>query len=695
MILKSFKLVHLLLFCCLFFSCNTDSNENQETGETSVSDVNPFENFDVKADQFADIQILRYKVPGFEDLDLEKKELVYYLYEAALAGRDIIYDQNYKHNLVIRRTIEAIIENYNGDKTTDEFEKFMVYAKRVWFSNGIHHHYSTQKIDPEFSSAYFAELIKDVPEEALPLVEGEDRTALLNKLTPIIFDIEIDSKRVNQNQDVDMVKASANNYYEGVSQREVENFYKKITAKGEENPVLYGLNSKLAKENGVVVEKTYKVGGMYTEAIEKIVYWLEKAAAVAENEKQKGALDKLIKFYKTGDLKTFDEYNIAWVVDTASVVDVINGFIEVYGDPMGYRGAYESVVSIKDMEASERMAAIAQNAQWFEMNSPILEAHKKKEVTGISYKVITVVAEAGDAAPSTPIGINLPNSSWIRKVHGSKSVSLGNIKDAYTEASGAGSAGEFAYNDEQKKRAKEYGVLAGNLHTALHEVIGHASGQLNPGVANPSETLKNYASALEEARADLVALYFILDPKMVEIGVMPSLEVGKAEYDGYIRNGMMLQLRRLDEGANIEQAHMRNRQLVATWVYERGKPENVIEKKVEDGKTYFVINDYEKLRELFGELLKEIQRVKSEGDYEAGKALIENYGVEVDQKLWAEVQKRYEKIDSAPYSGFIQPKLVPVMEDGKITDVKVEYPKDFVEQMLYYGKEYSFLPNYN
>lgn len=694
MLQKTSKLFYFSLLCCFALAC---SSENKEDGKTEVSEteVNPFENFEVKADQFADIQILRYKVPGFDELDPKKKELVYYLYEAALSGRDIIYDQNYKHNLVVRRTIEAIVENYRGEKSSDDFENFMIYAKRVWFSNGIHHHYSTQKIEPGFTSAYFAELLKDIPENELPLSEGEDKNALLKKLTPILFDSEIDAKRVNQNQEEDMVKGSANNYYEGVSQKEAEQFYKRMAAKGEENPILFGLNSKLLKEDGKIIEKTYKVGGMFSEAIGKIVYWLEKASAVAENEKQKAALDKLIAFYQTGDLKTFDEYNIAWVVDTASVVDVINGFIEVYGDAMGFKGAYESVVSIKDKEASERMAAIAQNAQWFESNSPIQEEHKKAEVTGISYKVISVVVEAGDAAPSTPIGINLPNSNWIRKEHGSKSVSLGNIKDAYTEASGAGSADEFAYNDEEKKRAKEYGVLAGNLHTALHEVIGHASGQLNPGVANPSETLKNYASALEEARADLVALYFLLDQKMVDIGVMPSLEVGKAEYDSYIRNGMMLQLRRLNEGDNIEQAHMRNRQLVASWVFEKGKAENVIEKKVENGKTYFVINDYEKLRGLFGDLLREIQRIKSEGDYAAGKTLIEDYGVQVDQELLKEVKKRYEKIDSAPYSGFIQPKLVPVMTDGKITDVKIEYPKDFVEQMMYYGKEYSYLPNYN
>lgn len=688
---KLFRFFCTAALLSVLFSCG--SGEKNEEEKAAGND--PLENFEVKVDQFADISILRYKVPGFDELPIQQKELVYYLYEAALSGRDIIYDQNYKHNLVIRRTIEAIIDNYNGDKNSDEFEQFMVYAKRMWFSNGIHHHYSTKKLEPGFSSAYFAQLLKDVPEAQLPLAEGETKAALLSKLTPIIFDSEIDAKRVNQEEGVDMVASSANNYYENVSQREVEQYIKKTVPKNEEQPVLYGLNSKLLKENGKVTEKTYKVGGMYTEAIEKMVYWLEKASAVAENEQQKAALDKLIEYYKTGDLKVFDEYNVAWVVDTASVVDVINGFIEVYGDPMGYRGAYESVVSIKDKEASERMAAIAQNAQWFETNSPLMEEHKKKDVTGISYKVITVVVEAGDAAPSTPIGINLPNSSWIRKVHGSKSVSLGNIKDAYTAASSQGSVNEFFYSDEVKERVAEYGVLSGNLHTALHEVIGHASGQLNEGIGNPSETLKNYASPLEEARADLVSLYYLIDPKMVEIGVMPTIEVGKAQYDSYIMNGLMLQLRRLEEGDNIEQAHMRNRQLVAAWAYEKGQAENVIEKKVEDGKTYFVINDYDKLREIFGQLLREIQRIKSEGDFAAGKALIEDYGVQVDQEILKEVKQRYEKMDSAPYAGFIQPRLVPEITDGKITDVKIEYPKDFVEQMMRYGEEYSFLPDYN
>ncbi len=691
--MKQGKIVFLyaLIFSCILYSCGSESGNERKTAEKGKSD----KDFEVKVDQFADVQILRYEIPGFEDLTPKQKELVYYLYQAGLSGRDIIYDQNYKHNLVIRRTLEAIVNNYSGDKTTEAHEQFMTYVKRVWFSNGIHHHYSTQKIAPGFSSAYFAELFNSVPEDELPLVEGETKQALLQKLTPLIFDMSIDAKRVNQDEDVDMVAESANNFYEGVTEREVERFYANMMKGAGERPVSYGLNSKVVKENGRLVEKVYKVGGMYSEAIEKIVYWLEKASSVAENDMQKAAFDKLIQYYKSGDLKDFDTYNVAWVADTASVVDLINGFIEVYGDAMGYKGAYESVVSIRDKEASERMAVLAHNAQWFEENSPIMDEYKKKEVTGISYKVVTVAAEAGDAAPSTPIGINLPNSAWIRKDHGSKSVSLGNIIDAYSKASSGGAADEFAYSDEEKQRAREHGVLAGKLHTALHEVIGHASGQLSEGVKNPTETLKNYASPLEEARADLVALYFIMDPKMLEIGVMPSVEVAKAEYDTYIRNGLMLQLRRLNEGDNIEQAHMRNRQMVASWAYEKGRAENVIEKKVENGKTYFVINDYDKLRTLFGQLLREIQRIKSEGDYDAGRALIETYGVKVDQDILREVKARYENMHSAPYSGFIQPKLIPVMTDGKITDVKVEYPIDFVEQMLEFSREYSFLPHYN
>ncbi|MCK5702852.1 MAG: dihydrofolate reductase, partial [Cyclobacteriaceae bacterium] len=563
---------------------------------------------------------------------------------------------------------------------------------RVWFSNGIHHHYATSKMIPEFSEAYLAELINNSDEGSLPLKDVDGKQGLIELLTPIIFDPNIDAKRVNLESGVDLLATSANNFYEGVSQAEAQAYYKSLKKEGDDRPPMYGLNSKLVKENGQVTEQVYKVGGLYSGAIEKIVYWLEKAVKVAENDIQKQALELLVKFYKTGDLIDFDEYCKAWVKDTNSVMDVVNGFIEVYGDPLGYKGAFESVVSMKDLEATERMAAVASEASWFEINSPILDVHKKEDVKGISYKVITVIVEGGDAAPSTPIGINLPNSNWIRKEYGSKSVSLGNIVEAYNAAASGGTLDEFYYTEDERARVKEYGKLAGKMHTALHEVIGHGSGQLEPGVATPSETLKNYRSSLEEARADLVSLYFMTDPKLVEFGLVTSTEVGKAEYDIYIKNGLQLQLRRLEDGANIEQAHMRNRQTVASWVYEKGKADNVIEKIVEKGKTYFVIRDYEKLRNLFGQLLQEVQRIKSQGDFEAGKNLIENYGVIVDQAMLREVKERYAKLNTAPYSGFAQPKLVAVMEGEEITDVTLAYPESYVDQMLEYGREYSFLP---
>lgn len=677
------KLLFLSILSSIAWSCNDSGKTSETTKETE---------FKYKVDQFADLQILRYRANDFEALTPRQKELVYYLYEAGLSGRDILYDQNFKHNLRIRKTIEAIVDSYTGDRSTADFNKFMDYAKRIWFSNGIHHHYSTRKIMPAFTAEYFKSLIENTT-APLPLVQGESKDAFIEFLIPIIFDPEVAAKRVNLDGDVDVVSESANNYYEGVTQAEVEAYYAKKRKPHDPTPVLIGLNSKVVKENGQVVEKVYKIGGMYSAALERIVYWLEKASAVAENEQQKAAIGKLIEYYRTGDLKTFDAYSIAWLNDTTSTVDFVNGFIEVYGDPMGLKGAYESVLSVKNQEASKRMAALSQNAQWFEDNSPILAAHKKQNVKGVSYKVITVVGEAGDSAPSTPIGINLPNSNWIRQAHGSKSVSLGNILEAYESAVSKGVVDEFYLGDSVRSRLKEYATEAGNMHTSLHEVIGHASGQLMPGVA--ADALKNYASTLEEARADLVALYYITDPKMVEIGVQKSVDVGKAEFDAYITNGLLLQLRRLDEGDNLEESHMRNRQMVSAWVFEKGKPENVIEKRVENGKTYFVINDYRKLRGLFGDLLKEVQRIKSTGDFEAGKSLVEAYGVVADQALMREVKERYKQFDSKPYSGFIQPKLVPVTEGDKIVDVTIEYPDDFVKQMMDYGKSYSFLPLYN
>ncbi len=663
----------------------------------SDTPTEPQAEFQVLADQFADLQVLRYRIPGFENLTLQQKELLYYLSQAARSGHDMIWDQNYRHNLLIRKTIENIVEHYEGDRKDPRWEQFMVYAKRVWFSNGIHHHYSTRKLVPEFDAAYWNALIQGCPKATFPVTPSCSNPAQLAAfLQPILFDPKIDAKRVNQESGIDLVQGSANNFYSGVTQKEVEAYYKPLKNPADTTPVWFGLNSRLTKVNGKVTEIPWKSGGLYGEAIDRIRFWLQKAITVAENPKQKKALELLEEYYKTGDLKTWDAYNIAWVQDTESMIDVVNGFIEVYGDPLGMRASYESVVSFRDMEATKRIKAIGDQAQWFEDQSPILAEHKKAKVTGISAKVITVVQEAGDASPSTPIGINLPNADWIRKMHGSKSVALGNIVYAYNEMGAKGSSiQEFAWDQAEIDRSKKFGPLAGDLHTDLHEVIGHASGQLNPGIGTPKETLKQYASTLEEARADLVALYYIMDPKLIELGVMPSLEVGKAEYDGYIRNGLMLQLRRLEPGENLEESHMRNRQLNAAWAYQKGLANKVIERKQRDGKTYFVVNDYNALRDLFGQLLREIQRIKSEGDFKAGQALVETYGVKVEQALVAEVKKRFESIQSKPYSGFIQPRLVPIMVQGKIKDVKVEYPDNFVEQMMEFGREYATLPVVN
>lgn len=675
----------LLATACKNTSGPTNNNDDSADSEKETA-------FEVSNERFGDLKVLRYQVPGFEELSAQQKELAYYLYEAALCGRDIIYDQKYKHNLAVRKTIEAIYASYKGDKESADWKMFDTYAKRVWFSNGIHHHYSNIKFIPECSREYFAGLIIECDPKLLPYPkEGEGN--LISVLGDVIFDPSLDAKIVDQANGIDNVASSSNNFYgEGVTQADVDKYYSQFKSKDGKEPE-WGLNTQLVKENGKIVEKTWKVGGMYTQSIEKIVYWLEKAVTVAENDAQKDAFEKLIKYYQTGDVHDWDAYNIAWVNDTESRIDVVNGFIEVYLDAIGKKGSFESVLSIKDMEASKRIEKISKEAQWFEDNSPIADKHKKKEVKGITAKVITVVVESGDAAPTTPIGINLPNNRWVRKDIGSKSVSLGNIVGAYNSASAKSPVlKEFAYNDEIVDRIKKYGVISGELHTDMHEVIGHASGLIEEGVAVPSVTLKQYASALEEARADLVALYYVMDQKLVDMGVMPSLEVGKAEYDGYIMNGLIRQLTRLSLGENLEEAHMRNRQLVAKWAYEKGKADSVIEMVKKDGKTYVKVNDYAKLRVLFGELLKEIQRIISQGDYEAGKNLVEDYGVKVDQTLLAEVIERFQKLNVASYSGFIQPKLVPVMEDGKITDVKIEYPKDFAKQMLEYGKNYGYLP---
>lgn len=649
--------------------------------------------FKVVADQFADVQVLRYQVPEFDQLSLQQKKLAYYLSQAGLAGRDIFYDQKYKHNLLVRKTLEAIIKSYSGDKSTDDYKKLEVYAKRVFFSNGIHHHYSNIKFVPECSAEFFKEVLGKTSD--LPL-GGKSKEAFFEFIKPIIFDPNLDAKLVDLSPNIDNVKASAVNFYEGVTEDEVKKYYEELQANSSNKLLSFGLNSKVVKQDGKVAERQWKIGGMYDAALKRMVEWLRKAKEVAENDTQKAHLEKLIEYYETGDLERFDEHCILWVKETSARVDVANGFIEVYQDPLQMKGSYESIVSMKDNEASKRISAISGQAQWFEDQSPIRAEHKKKNVVGISAKVITVLGEVGDASPTTPVGINLPNADWIREKHGSKSVMLGNIMDAYNEVKAKSPATEeFSATEEIAQRIKKYGALASNLHVDMHEVIGHASGRLNPGVDTPDKTLQTYAGTLEEARADLVALYYAVDPKLVEIGVMPSVDVGKAEYDQYITSGLMTQLYRIKEGENLEEAHMRNRQLVAGWVFEHGNKDNVIERLKKDGKTYFKINDYDKLRDLFGQLLREIQRLKSEGDYNSAKNLVENYGVKVDQDLRAEVHKRYEKLHIAPYQGFIQAELVPVVKNGEISDVKVKIPENFLEQMTEYGQKYSFLPVHN
>jgi dipeptidyl-peptidase III len=648
--------------------------------------------FKVEAERFADLRVLRYRVPGFETLDPRTKELLYYLYEAALSGREIIYDQKYRYNLAIKRTLEEIVRHYPGDRSTPDFQALLVYLKRIWFSNGIHHHYGNDKFQPGFEFAALERFVKVTPGR-FPVRDGQSVDELLAELRPVIFDPTVDAKLVSKSGDV--LASSAINYYaEDVTEGDVSSFYAGRLAANDPTPVSLGLNSTLVRTSDGPTEEVWKVGGRYGAAIERMVYWLERAAAVAENDAQRTAFEKLIAYYKSGSLRDWDEYNIAWVRDTASHVDVINGFIEVYHDPLGMRGSFESVVSFRDPEATKRIEAIAAEAQWFEDHMPILDRHKKADVTGITGKVITVVVESGDAAPATPVGINLPNADWIRKQHGSKSVSLANIVAAYDEVRG-GADREFAWDEADAERGATYGLLASTLHTDMHEVIGHASGQLDPGVGPLHETLKNYGSTLEEARADLVALYYAIDPKLVELGLMPSTDVGRVEYDQFIRNGLQQQLYRVAPGADIEEDHMRNRQLIAAWVYENGRPDNVIERRERDGQTYFVVRDYDKLRSLFGDLLRELQRIKSEGDYAAIRDLVERYAVKVDPAMHAEVLERYAKLDIPPFSGFIGARLAPVERGGRIVDVRIEYPEDFAGQMLEYADRYAFLPPWN
>lgn len=654
-------------------------SEPKEATE-EVADKSSHDNFQWETEQFADLRLLRYQIAGWDNLSLDQKKLVYYLTQAGLSGRDITWDQYYRHNLEIRKALETVVKNYNGDKESEDWKNFMVYTKRVWFSNGIHHHYSNTKLKPEFSKEYFESLLT----ASNASLSAEAKDAIFN---------DKDMKKVSKDPDQDLLLASAVNFYDpDITEEEAIAFYKKQIDPNTKTPISYGLNSKLVRaEDGSIKEVKWSADGMYGSAITEIIGWLEKAKGVAENEAQANALGILIEYYKTGDLKKWDEYNIAWVEATEGDIDYINSFIEVYDDPLGYKATYETVVQIKDFDASQKMAVISENIQYFEDNSPIMDEHKKPNVKGVTYKMVNVAGEAGATTPATPIGVNLPNANWIRAEHGSKSVSLANIEHAYEEAKGAGFLEEFTFTKEELERAKKYAGNSSKMHTALHEVVGHASGRLNEGVGTPKETLKNYASTLEEGRADLVALYYIMDPKLMELGLIDTMEVGKAEYDNYIRNGLMLQLRRLEVGDNIEEDHMRNRQLVAGWAYEMGKADNVIEKKTLDGKTYFVVNDYDKLRDIFGQQLREIQRIKSEGDYEAGKKLVETYGVKVDPAIHKEVLARTEKLHIAPYSGFVQPELKPVMEGENITDIEVVYPTDFTQQMLMYGEKYSFL----
>ncbi|MEI8085986.1 MAG: dihydrofolate reductase [Paludibacter sp.] len=648
------------------------------------------EDFKYSVDKFADIEILRYRVPDFEQLSLKQKELIYFLTEAALSGRDILFDQNNKYNLTIRKTLESVYVNYKGDRKSTEFQQLTTYLKRVWMGNGIHHHYSEDKFIPEFTAAYFAKTVKSIDPKKLPLTNGETVEVLISELTPILFNNSIFPKRTNQAEGVDLILTSANNYYEGVTQAEVEAFYAKMKDPKDNTPISYGLNSKLVKENGVLVEKTYKVGGMYGKTIEHIIGWLEKAATVAENSKQRDVIVTLIDFYKTGDLKTYDKYCIKWVEDLASQVDFVNGFTESYGDPLGMKASWESMVNFKNIEATKRTEIISANAQWFEDNSPVDKQFKKETVKGVSAKVITATILAGDCYPATPIGINLPNANWIRRDHGSKSVTIENITEAYDQASlGNGFAEEFMWSNVERKRAKDYASMTNNLHTDLHECLGHGSGKLLPGV--DPDALKAYGSTIEEARADLFGLYYMGDPKMVELTLLPNNEAYKAEYYQFMMNGLMTQLTRIQPDKNIEEAHMRNRQLIASWVYEKGKTDKVIEITNRNGETFIVINDYKKLRTLFGQLLAEIQRIRSTGDFEGGKNLVEKYGVQVNQTLHAEVLDRYKKLNLAPYRGFVNPVYSLVKnEKGEITDVTVSYTENYVNQHLRYGKNYSF-----
>lgn len=651
--------------------------------------------FDYTVERFADLEILRYEVPGFEELTLDQKKLVYYLQEAALQGRDILFDQNGKWNLAIRKTLETVYTDYQGDRTTNEWAAFETYTKQVWFANGIHHHYSSDKFLPKFSQEFFVEAVKSVDASKLPLCEGKTVDDLLATLTPIMFDPTVMPKRTNQADGEDLILTSAGNYYDGVTQEEAEAFYAAMKDPNDETPISYGLNSRLVKRDGKIYEEVYKVDGRYGTAIVRIVEWLEKAAGVAENDAQKTVIEKLIEYYRTGNLETFDEYAILWVNDLDSRIDFVNGFTESYGDPIGLKASWESIVNFKDLEASRRTQLISDNAEWFEKNSPTDKRFKKENVKGVAAKVITAAILAGDCYPSTPIGINLPNANWIRATHGSKSVTIDNITEAYNEAAkGNGFNEEFVYSDVERELLAQYGSVTGDLHTDLHECLGHGSGKLLPGV--DPDALRSHGSTLEEARADLFALYYMADAKLVELGIIPNDEAYKACYYQQMMNGLMTQLHRIEPGKDIEESHMRDRQLIAAWAYDLGKADNVIELALVDGKHYVKINDYVKLREIFGQQLAEIQRIKSEGDYEAGRILVEKYAVKVDPELHKEVLARYDALNLAPYKGFVNPVYVPEYDaEGNIINVTLDYTEGYAEQMLRYSTEYATLPVYN
>lgn len=649
------------------------------------------ENFNYIVEQFADLQLLRYRVAGFENLSLRQKELIYYLSEAALEGRDILFDQNGKYNLQIRKLLEAVYVSYSGDRNNPEFQGLEVYLKRVWFSSGIYHHYACDKFVPAFSPEFLRECIEQVDVASLPLKDGESVQAMCDKLFPVMFDPKVMPKRVNQADGEDLVMTSAANYYEGVTQDEAEKFYAMQKVAADPHPVMYGMNSRLVKKDGVLQEEVWKLDGMYGEAIQKIIFWLEKAETVAENEAQREVIRLLIDFYRTGDLKTFDTYSIAWLKDTDSKVDFVNGFIESYGDPLGMKASWESIVNFKDEETTHRTEIISQHAQWFEDHSPVSPSFKKEVVRGVSAKVITAAMLGGDLYPSSAIGINLPNSNWIRSLHGSKSVTIGNLTDAYNKAAkGNGFREEFVYSQEEKDLLEKYADITGDLHTDLHECVGHGSGKLLPGV--DPDALKAYGSTIEEARADLFGLYYLPDEKLVELGLTPDKEAYKAEYYAYMMNGLLTQMVRIEPGCDLEEAHMRNRQLIARWALENGKSKNVVELVKKEGKTYVKINDYLQLRGLFAALLSEIQRIKSEGDYEAARALVEKYAVKLDATLHEEILNRYRSLHLAPYKGFVNPVYCPQYDaEGRIVDVKLDYAEGYTEQMLRYGRDYSNL----